>query len=330
MEAVKVEEKKEEVIGEVTEETEFLKGWNSEQDNLVKEKEPDPIIPEPEPEKEEAVVVEASTEIETKPVEEKPQETITETVESDNTAKPEFKKPADGEDENSITNYRRWRTAEGIIKAERGKREEAERKAKELEDKLSVKPEVKPVETQSDEEDTELDKLEDKYFDAMLGDNKDEAKVIRKQINAIKFDRLASVTQKEATAVVNTEFSNKVLTEAVEQVKLESEKKYPFLDVAKPNTCNPYAVRLVQAVRDDYRGQGLSFADALKRAVEEVAPMFSEKVVTDKLIVEPKGEPVDKDKLESTVVVNSIKSPVKIGGKHKGATTFDEGFDSVI
>jgi len=328
MEAVKEEEKKEETPEAIPEETEFLKGWDSETDDSAKVEaspEPEPITPDPEPEKKEPVEGK-------EPTEDKQIEPDPKTIEPDKTvtsepAKPDAKEVE--EDENSITNYQRWRTAQGIIQAAKTNQEKADKKIKELEDKLNAKPEVKPDEKKAEEDDSELDKLEDKYFDAMLADNKDEARGIRKQINDIRFDRLSKVSQQEATAIVNTELTNKTLTEAVAQVKLEAEKQYPFLDVTKPNTSNPYAVRLVQAVRDDYRSQGLSFADALKRAVEEVAPLFTTKAVTTAPIEEPKGEPVDKDKLESTVVVKSGKAPVKVGGKSKGPTTFDEGFDSV-
>lgn len=317
-------------------ETEFLEGLNSGQDNSEKKgEEVSQPAPEPSPE----------SKPEKKETEDKSEESTGKKTETDNGATkaspPEKDKTEydpelvtrSGKPVTEETYKQRWKTADGTLK-------KADMKIKELEveiERIKSKPEIKTDEAkiETDAKETagfdkldELDELESKRLEALLAEDKDEAKKIGKQIETLRFQIFTEASQRKTAEVIKSEIISEKMTDAVEQIRMEAEKKYPFLDVSKPDTCNPYAVRLIQAVRDDYRSQGLNFVEALNRAVDEVASMFNGKVET-KPLEEPKGEPVDKDKLKSTVVVSGKSAPVNVTGKKSEPGSYEAAWAEV-
>jgi len=301
-------------VEEVTEKTEFEKGWDSTDTSEDKKEvttEQAPVIP----------VDEKPVEV----VEEVTKDTVADAKVED-TQKAEVSEPVIAVDDNSATYKQRWKSQEGIVKSEMAKRTEAERRATDLEAELEkLRTEQKPVAV-PDAISDEIDKLEEQYLDALVEDDKPVAIKIRKQIDDIKFKQFAENTRKATQDEVASTIMQQVNTDKVEKIVKESVAKYPFLDHTNDKTGNLYAIRLVRATRDDYISQGMGFIEALEAAIEEIVPMFNTKPKSPTEVV--KEPVVDEGKVKATVAVETKNTPVKLGGKPKGLETFDEGWDS--
>ena len=141
-------------------------------------------------------------------------------------------------------------------------REEAARLRAELE-ALTRKPE--PA-------DTNIDTLEDEYFEAMIAGDKDKAKGIRATINAEIFNRAQAASAETAAATLSQREMQTSFTSAVEQTI----KAYPFLDSTKPEA-NAEAIAEVVEWRDFFISKGESPAIALQKAAGKVAPLYTTK-----------------------------------------------------
>ena len=141
-------------------------------------------------------------------------------------------------------------------------REEAARLRAELE-ALTKKPE--PA-------DTNIDALEDEYFEAMIAGDKARAKEIRATINTEIFNRAQAASAETAAATLSQREMQTSFTSAVEQTI----KAYPFLDSTKPEA-NAEAIAEVVEWRDFFISKGESPAIALQKAAGKVAPLYTTK-----------------------------------------------------
>ena len=141
-------------------------------------------------------------------------------------------------------------------------REEAARLRAELE-ALTKKPE--PA-------DTNIDALEDEYFEAMIEGDKARAKEIRATINTEIFNRAQAASAETAAATLSQREMQTSFTSAVEQTI----KAYPFLDSTKPES-NAEAIAEVVEWRDFFISKGESPAIALQKAAGKVAPLYTTK-----------------------------------------------------
>lgn len=141
-------------------------------------------------------------------------------------------------------------------------REEAARLRAELE-ALTRKPE--PA-------DTNIDTLEDEYFEAMIAGDKDKAKEIRATINAEIFNRAQAASAETAAATLTQREMQTSFSKAVEQTV----SAYPFLDSTKPEA-NAEAIAEVVEWRDFFIAKGESPAVALQKAAGKVAPLYAAK-----------------------------------------------------
>lgn len=141
-------------------------------------------------------------------------------------------------------------------------REEAARLRAELE-ALTRKPE--PA-------DTNIDTLEDKYFEAMIAGDKAKAKEIRATINTEIFNRAQAASAETAAATLTQREMQTSFSKAVEQTV----SAYPFLDSTKPEA-NAEAIAEVVEWRDFFIAKGESPAVALQKAAGKVAPLYAAK-----------------------------------------------------
>ena len=141
-------------------------------------------------------------------------------------------------------------------------REEAARLRAELE-ALTRKPE--PA-------DTNIDTLEDEYFEAMIAGDKAKAKEIRATINTEIFNRAQAASAETAAATLTQREMQTSFSKAVEQTV----SAYPFLDSTKPEA-NAEAIAEVVEWRDFFIAKGESPAVALQKAAGKVAPLYAAK-----------------------------------------------------
>ena len=141
-------------------------------------------------------------------------------------------------------------------------REEAARLRAELE-ALTRKPE--PT-------DTNIDALEDEYFEAMIAGDKSRAKEIRATINTEIFNRAQAASAETAAATLTQREMQTSFSKAVEQTV----SAYPFLDSTKPEA-NAEAIAEVVEWRDFFIAKGESPAVALQKAAGKVAPLYAAK-----------------------------------------------------
>ena len=141
-------------------------------------------------------------------------------------------------------------------------REEAARLRAELE-ALTKKPE--PA-------DTNIDALEDEYFEAMIEGDKARAKEIRATINTEIFNRAQAASAETAAATLTQREMQTSFSKAVEQTV----SAYPFLDSTKPEA-NAEAIAEVVEWRDFFIAKGESPAMALQKAAGKVAPLYTTK-----------------------------------------------------
>lgn len=125
----------------------------------------------------------------------------------------------------------------------------------------------------------DFDAAEDRYMDALLDGNKEEAAKIRKEIRGEEqkqFSQQSESTAKQAAdaeikrrdAVSEQTETQKVLTAAI--------TKYPFLN-HQGEEADADAIEEVIARRDLYIKQGMTLSKALATAVEKVAPRYASK-----------------------------------------------------
>lgn len=115
----------------------------------------------------------------------------------------------------------------------------------------------------------DLDELEDRFYDALLLDDREEAKKIRAQINADMFARA------EAASVnaVSRQLAEQAAESQFQLIAKQAVTVYPFLDI-ESNAANNDAINDVLSWRGMYESQGHSKANALAMAVNKVGPYY--------------------------------------------------------
>ena len=174
--------------------------------------------------------------------------------------KPEVDEPEDPQPKrDTVIPRARFDEVNAKLHAER---EEAARLRAELE-ALTRKPE--PA-------DTNIDTLEDEYFEAMIEGDKAKAKEIRATINTEIFNRAQAASAETAAATLTQREMQTSFSKAVEQTV----SAYPFLDSTKPEA-NAEAIAEVVEWRDFFIAKGESPAVALQKAAGKVAPLYAAK-----------------------------------------------------
>ena len=174
--------------------------------------------------------------------------------------KPEVDEPEDPQPKrDTVIPRARFDEVNAKLHAER---EEAARLRAELE-ALTRKPE--PA-------DTNIDTLEDEYFEAMIAGDKAKAKEIRATINTEIFNRAQAASAETAAATLTQREMQTSFSKAVEQTV----SAYPFLDSTKPEA-NAEAIAEVVEWRDFFISKGESPAIALQKAAGKVVLFYTTK-----------------------------------------------------
>lgn len=125
----------------------------------------------------------------------------------------------------------------------------------------------------------DFDAAEDRYMDALMDGNKEDAAKIRKEIRGEEqkqFSQQSATTVKQATDAEMQRREAEAETAAAQQVMSAAVTKYPFLD-HKGEEHDADAIEEVIARRDLYMKKGMTFSKALAIAVEKVAPRYAPK-----------------------------------------------------
>lgn len=213
------------------------------------------------------------------------------------------------EDENNPTFKKRWLSLDGMIKAEKLKREEAEQKLIELESRIKTAPAQQA--SIPENIDTLIDDAREEYEQAILEglDKAEKSKLYRALRNLENQTAMRTTTmsldENELQRQIEKHVSSRLLQREVESVVENSIKQYPFLD---PNgdAPNHRAIAAIQIARKEYEEQGYSFSDAIAKAVEDEAPRYA--AITPAIPVQSKG--IDEQKLREMEVVKKKGGPV--------------------
>lgn len=219
------------------------------------------------------------------------------TLEGDTTTDPEGEQPKGEETEiseapaaESEATKEEQPAAEPVVLAKDGQHtipfselEAAREKARQLEQELlelkAGKEEGQPPETeQAPQGNEEILDLRRQLRDAMYAGDTDLADELDRKIDAavLKAATNAAVQVIEARDAQKREqqTQDSIMADANARAAALVEQ-YPFLDPEGPAT-NQKAIDLVVLQRDKLIGEGMSFADAIEKAVGEIAPLFGE------------------------------------------------------
>ena len=188
------------------------------------------------------------------------------------------------DDENSSTYKQRWKSLDGMVKSEKTKREDAERRNKELEDRIAALEKAPPKKEETpaiDEDgdttdiDTEIEEARDAYESSIQdGEDKETRSKLYAAFRKLEKQRMEGPQPVDIEGKVEQVLSARLVKQALDAVGEKSIKQYPFLDVTG-DKANFRAIAAVKTARDEYIGQGYSHADALALAVEEEAPRYA-------------------------------------------------------
>jgi hypothetical protein len=237
-------------------------------------------------------------------------------------------------DYNGKTWKARHKTAEGIIKSEKAKREAAEKLAgKALADKeveiarLMADFEKRQAEPAQATGPDPIDGLEEAFTEAVYNGDKPLAAKLRKQIREIERTQLVESLRQETDGKVSSMVSQLTEKQLTDVVVNKSISQYPFLDPSHEDA-DEDAILLVQAKRQKYQAEGMSKPAALETAVAEVAPRFAIKVKASTDAKPESESEIDPEKIAATVAVKTSSAPVRAGGRPK-VESFDDAFNAV-
>jgi hypothetical protein len=167
------------------------------------------------------------------------------------------------------------------VQKERQKAQEAEQRTKFLEEQINRLLEMqttgKAVEEKVEEVAVDIDALEAQYAEKLLEGETDEAIKIRRQINA-EYQKLVNNAIKSAKEEARAESKSLSETEKFNLVKEDSFNKYPFLS-NESDTFDQELVAEINALAAGYKQTlELSPADALKKAVNKLAPPYKKQL----------------------------------------------------
>jgi len=229
------------------------------------------------------------------------------------------------DDPAALAHWNRWKTATGLVEKEKARATMLEAKTQTLEAELAKERTVKTVAPPAPIDDV-LDSMEEKYMDAFTEGNRDEAKKIRREINALN--------AKEVMGMIGTQTTKAIADDrawqSVESVGAEAYKKYPALNIDSENA-DMDAIIFVQGKTQYYLGQKISGPEALRKAVEDAGPRFFPETQETAVLAVPEivKSPIDEASLRSMAPVQVKKTPIKMDQKPKGDGSFLDGFNTV-
>ncbi len=169
----------------------------------------------------------------------------------------------------------------------------------------------------------EISELRRQYKEAFFDGNDELASELEKRIDA----KVMEVAIAKASEVVSAREAQRQEQLAQERSIAEANQratalveKYPFLDPEGPAT-NRKAIDLVVLQRDKFMAEGMTFADAIEKAVGEIAPLFEQATTTK----QPPGADVAKKAAEAISKAQE-KVPTSLSQVPAGARAHhDEG-----
>ena len=218
------------------------------------------------------------------------------------------------EDENSLTFKQRWKSLDGMVKSEKTKREEAEKRNAELADRIALLEKAPPKKEEAPAGDEEVDILIDEareaYESALQDGESSEVKSkLYRTLRNLENQKIKG-SPVEITETVDRVLSEREETKATNKAIAEAIKQYPFLD-SKSETVNRRAMAAVKAAGDEYVAQGYSVADAIAQAVKDEAPRYADPSIPSRT------KEVDEDQLKGMEVVRKKESPIITQQKSK-------------
>lgn len=171
--------------------------------------------------------------------------------------------------------HARFNEVNETLKSERAERlrleeELARTRGKVPEKEASAKDEPKPY---------DFDAAEDRYNDAILSGDTEQAKVIRREIRQEEQKHFERAAEEKAAATYDArrqQDAQQAAQTALQAAAAEAYEAYPFLD-DKGEAPNVDAIDMVVAVRDANMRKGMEPAEALRKAVAKVGPIYSDK-----------------------------------------------------
>jgi hypothetical protein len=154
---------------------------------------------------------------------------------------------------------------------------------------------------------TEVSTLEDAYTDALMDGDRDKARELRMQINAIIRDSAVKEIEQRSIMAIESNNINAAAAAVIE--------KYPeFNDTGE--SANPEAIAELVELRDFYiASKGMRPAEAITRAADKVAKMYNL----------DKPEPADESKQVDDRTVVAIKRGAKIAATQPSTTAVGVG-----
>lgn len=131
----------------------------------------------------------------------------------------------------------------------------------------------------------DADEAEQRYIEALLDNDTTKARAIRQEIN---HNLIAQATE-AATAISNEQYQQRQTATSLMDVGQQAVATYPYLDTEEGEE----ALELIIASRDAKVAKGMSFPEALRSAVESIAPRFAPADGTPPVGVADKPLPTD-------------------------------------
>lgn len=159
----------------------------------------------------------------------------------------------------------------------------------------------------------DFESAEEQYVDLILEGKTKEAAQLRKEIESNRvnqFQKIAEAAREEALKTT----SNKLEEERFELLVENFESKYAFLNAKDKKNFNKEAVDTINTFMAGYMAQGKSKAEALKKAVDKVAPMYQ------KTSVKTANKTIDTRKKN---ILASKKQPVSLKSSRSSTRDVD-------
>lgn len=151
-----------------------------------------------------------------------------------------------------------------------------------LEEELArTRGQVPPKQEQQKDEPKpyDFDAAEDLYNEAIMGGETEKAKAIRREIRQEEQKQFERAAEEKAAATYDARRQQDVQQAAQAALQAAADnayETYPFLN-SESEDKNEDAIEMVVAVRDANMRKGMEPAEALRKAVAKVGPMYSDK-----------------------------------------------------
>lgn len=159
----------------------------------------------------------------------------------------------------------------------------------------------------------DFDAAEDRYNDAILNGDTEQAKAIRREIRKEEQAHFERAAEEKAAAAYDARRQQDVqqaAQSALQAAAAEAYEAYPFLD-EKGEAPNVDAIDMVVAVRDANMRKGMEPAEALRKAVAKVGPMYSGKKP-------PEGGEEERRSAREKVIERNLEREKKIPPRDQG------------